>query len=127
MTLRERLSATVHKFCSFFLSLLGDREYDKVLVTIAEVNKALGSQASVTTPACCSPRSFRPQGFVPSGPQAPTCYYCRIRGHTIPHAEKTFKLHYEASTALESTGKTKEGPPQEKLEEGYGKRDEGPR
>ena len=30
-----------------------------------------------------------------------------------PHAEKTFKQHYEASTALESTGKTKEGPPQE--------------
>ena len=30
-----------------------------------------------------------------------------------PHAEKTFKQHYEASPAMEPTGKTKEGPPQE--------------
>ena len=30
-----------------------------------------------------------------------------------PHAEKTFKQHYEASITLEPTGKTKEGPPQE--------------
>lgn len=43
------------------------------------------------------------------------------------HAENTFKQHYEASPALESLGKMKEGPPQEYLEEGYGKRDEGPR
>ncbi|PFX32593.1 hypothetical protein AWC38_SpisGene2549 [Stylophora pistillata] len=44
-----------------------------------------------------------------------------------PNAEKTFKQHCEASPALESTGKTKEGTPQEYLEEEYGKRDEGPR
>ena len=30
-----------------------------------------------------------------------------------PHAEKTFKQHYEASSAMEPTGKAKEGPPQE--------------
>ena len=30
-----------------------------------------------------------------------------------PHAEKTLKQHYEASIALEPTGETKEGSPQE--------------
>ena len=30
-----------------------------------------------------------------------------------PHAEKTFKQHYEASIGLQPAGKTKEGPPQE--------------
>ena len=44
-----------------------------------------------------------------------------------PHAEKTLKQHYETSIALEPTGKTKEGSPQELLEEGYEERDEGPR
>ena len=43
-----------------------------------------------------------------------------------PHAQNTLKQHYEASIALEPTGKTKEGSPQEQLEEGYGERDEGP-
>ena len=43
LSLKEKLSTPVDKFRSYFLSLLGDRDYEKVLTTMAKVDKALGS------------------------------------------------------------------------------------
>ena len=62
-TLQERSSKPEEQFKSYVLSLLGDREYEKVVESLAKVDKAFNQDA--TSSPGPSVVSQSPQGFLP--------------------------------------------------------------
>ena len=62
-TLQERISKSAEQFKSYVLSLLGDREYEKVVESLAKVDKAFNQDATSSPEPSVVPQS--PQGFLP--------------------------------------------------------------
>ena len=75
--LRDRLDKPLEQFQAFFLALFSDKDYAKVLDSIAKVDKAL----RVATPAATtSTRPASPQAKYPM-----VCHFCSLPGHTAPY------------------------------------------
>ena len=62
-TLQERISKSAEQFKSYVLSLLGDREYEKVVESLAKVDKAFNQDTTSSPGPSVVPQS--PQGFCP--------------------------------------------------------------
>ena len=68
-TLPEKLSCSTKQFKAYYVALLADKEYSKVLDTVAKADKTFKGQ---TTPANQRPG---PSRF------PPRCYECGVTGH----------------------------------------------
>lgn len=73
--LRPRLQVSTDKFQTYFLALFSDKDYAKVLNSLAKVDKAHKKTAPAPTQA--STQLARP----PTRPNRVRCYYCGIPGH----------------------------------------------
>ena len=70
-TLVERMSKPPEHFRNYILSLLGDRDYEKVVETVAKIDKAFDNDPPATSTADTSYRSspfFFPPQFLPPQP-----------------------------------------------------------
>lgn len=84
MSLRERLSVPLEAFRAYFLSLLGDRQYEKVLTTIAKVDKALAPPQARPNSSSGFSREPRSAGSSRPPPRGSlNCYFCGGRGHRV--------------------------------------------
>ncbi|KAJ7359066.1 hypothetical protein OS493_019978 [Desmophyllum pertusum] len=74
--LRERLDKPLEQFQAYFLALLSDKDYSKVLDSISKVDKSLRLAASPMASPSTSPsmRSFQNNRLV--------CNFCGTPGHT---------------------------------------------
>ena len=77
LSLKEKMSTPVDKFRSYFLSLLGNKDYEKVLTTLAKVDKALDTSRKESSRRS-SPYS-RGEVF---GRNVTCPVYCGNKGHT---------------------------------------------
>ena len=88
-TLREKLPFNKKQFKAYFVALLADKEYAKVLEVVAKVDKSFKSSVPCTAsgstgvPAQASPRPppRRPRIY---------CYACGAPGHTASRCFKQF-------------------------------------
>lgn len=87
-TLREKLSCSTKQFKAYYVALLADKEYSKVLDTVAKVDKTFKGQ---TTPA--NQRSG-PSRF------PPRCYECGVTGHIASRCYRRSNRPYSRSKPL---------------------------
>lgn len=86
-TLREKLPVSKKQFKAYFVALLADKEYAKVLEAVAKVDKSFKSSASASTSSGVAAQPFprsnarRPRVF---------CYACGAPGHVASRCFKKF-------------------------------------
>ena len=98
-TLREKLPFTKKQFKAYFVALLADKEYAKVLKAVAKVDKSFKSSVPSTAsgstgaPAHASarPPARRPRIY---------CYACGVPGHTASRCFKRFNNQVTHSRGL---------------------------
>ena len=100
-TLQERISKSAEQFKSYVLSLLGDREYEKVVESLAKVDKAF-NQDTTSSPGPLvvpqSPQGFLPPSFpreLPSPPSYPSPYL--YAAHSVPCVAHLNNSRYQGS------------------------------
>lgn len=77
-TLREKLSVSKKQFKSYFVALLADKEYAKVLEAVSKVDKAF--KVTSSAPSASSRQSGRSDREFTRGPRV-YCYACGVPGH----------------------------------------------
>ena len=88
-TLREKLPVSKKQFKAYFVALLGDKEYAKVLEAVAKVDKSFKS--SVSGPASGSSGTSGQASARPTGRrQRVFCYACGMPGHMASRCFKRF-------------------------------------
>jgi len=95
-TLREKLHVPKKQFKAYFVALLADKEFAKVLDTVAKVDKLF-------RPASATPRSDHSG---PPGPSSATarprviCYHCGAPGHIASRCYRKNSHPYQSSRPL---------------------------
>jgi hypothetical protein len=82
--LRDRTDKPLEQFQAYFLAIFADKDYAKVLNSLAKVDKALGVKQPER--ACTS---TQPVSVARNPGRAPMiCYYCGAPGHISPFCYK---------------------------------------
>ena len=75
-TLRDKLNESADYFHALLLSLLGDKDHEKVLDRMGKVEKRYSQKSERAMPA-----GRRAARRGPEGSYEPTCHYCHKPGH----------------------------------------------
>lgn len=85
-TLREKLPVPKKQFKAYFVALLADKEYAKVLEAVSKVDKSLKSSNQSSTSGQATQPSSRPS---PRKPRV-YCYACGAPGHIASSCFRRF-------------------------------------